>query len=171
MVTPQPLSSPANSCLHIQHPKLEEWLDSPSFGNISIKLHDGKVYTHKEVLMKGSGYFRAMFNGAWGENNSNCITINNVSYLPFKAILLYLYSSQFIVPRSMALAVQVHSLSDFFEVFALRNLVADFIETAVSEKNALIVLGMAEKYSLENLKKKCKSLISNKPLEKQYAAM
>eukprot|EP00026_Physarum_polycephalum_P019135 Phypoly_transcript_21000.p1 GENE.Phypoly_transcript_21000~~Phypoly_transcript_21000.p1 ORF type:complete len:213 (+),score=45.22 Phypoly_transcript_21000:41-640(+) len=165
-----PPPPPPNTCLHINHPKLEEWLDSPTFGNVTIELQEGKVYAHKEVLAKGSGYFKAMFLGNWGESKSNSISIPHVSYAPFKAMLLYLYSSQFGIPKNMSLAIQVHSLSDFFEVPELKILLEDLIETAVVEKTALQVMSMAEKYSLESLYKKCSNLLSNTK-DVQYSAM
>ena len=80
-----------------------EFVNNEHLSDITIEVGGSAVYAHRVVLAARCEYFRAMFSSGMRETTSSTITLDEIEYEVFLAVLTHLYANHF-PPQPPALA-------------------------------------------------------------------
>lgn len=133
-------------------------LDNASFSDVTFVIEGKKMYAHRCILYARSEYFRSMFDSKMRETSEKEITIQNISYEVFRAVLEYLYSGRVRVTQGR-LAVDLLKAADMFRIDGLRNLCVARVEEAVTVQNAAFICQVADTHNAQHLKMYCITFI------------
>lgn len=133
-------------------------LDNASFSDVTFIVEEKEICAHRCILYARSEYFRNMFDSKMRETSEKEITIQNMSYDVFRAVLEYLYSGRVRVVQG-GLAVDLLKAADMFQIDGLRNLCVDRVEQEVTVGNAAFVVQVADAYNAQHLKTYCITFI------------
>lgn len=133
-------------------------LDNASFSDVTFVVEGREIHAHRCILYARSEYFRNMFDSRMRETSEKEITIQNMSYDVFHAVLEYLYSGRVRVAQGR-LAVDLLKAADMFQINGLRNLCVDRVEQAVTVGNAAFICQVADTYNAQHLKMYCITFI------------
>lgn len=131
---------------------LRELLNDTSFSDVTFIIDGRPVHAHK-LMCSRCPYFRAMFAGRMKESQQKNITINNVSYPVFVALLEYLYTDDIEINLDMAMDLFV--AADQFGVERLKKLCEKKILVSINIENASTILQAANLHHATGLRQSC----------------
>lgn len=148
-VSVEELPRPCDSCI-----SFSILLDNPIFSDVTFIVEGRRIHGHRSILYARSEYFRHMFDSKMRETSEHEISISNISFDVFRAVLDFLYSGQVRVTQGR-LAVDLLKAADMFRIEGLRNLCVEKVEQAVTIQNAAFICQVADKHNAQHLKTYC----------------
>jgi len=135
---------------------LRGFLNEQKLSDVTFFVEGKPVYAHKLLCVRCS-YFRAMFEGQMREAQQKTITINNVSYRVFLALLEYLYTDE--VEISLEIAMDLFVAADQFGVERLKRLCEKKILISINIDSAATILQAANMHIAHGLRQSCMDFI------------
>ena len=152
------LHKPAAAAVLSLSGDLESMVDNPQFSDVGFVVEGRTVHAHKFILFARSEYFRRMFTSGYRESSQATITIPDVRYEVFLAVLGFLYTGK---ARDIdpAMAVDVLGVANLYSIDPLKRICADLIMRSVNVQNAAAVLQAADTYGVSHLRAHCLSFM------------
>lgn len=135
---------------------LRNTLNDPRFSDVTFIIEGKPVHAHK-LLCSRCPYFKAMFEGRMIESQQRSISINNVNYSVFVAILEYLYTDDIEINLDMAMDLFV--AADQFGVERLKKLCEKKILVSINIDNAATIMQAANLHHATGLRQSCLDFI------------
>lgn len=146
---------------------LRDFLDSEvgrDFTDISLRVDDQVVLSHKAVLAARCSYFEALFRSFMPENQEVKITFGKAipSFPAFMSLLRFIYYGEVRMPPEDSL--YIFSAPNFFGFANLRlhNYCKASLEKDVSKENILTMLEVSDKIHVQTMKNRCLDMIARK---------
>ena len=146
---------------------LRDFLDSEvgrDFTDISLRVNDQVVLSHKAVLAARCSYFEALFRSFMPENQEVKITFGKAipSFPAFMSLLRFIYYGEVRMPPEDSL--YIFSAPNFFGFANLRlhNYCKASLEKDVSKENILTMLEVSDKIHVQTMKNRCLDMIARK---------
>eukprot|EP01124_Arcella_intermedia_P014528 TRINITY_DN20991_c0_g1_i3.p1 TRINITY_DN20991_c0_g1~~TRINITY_DN20991_c0_g1_i3.p1 ORF type:complete len:259 (+),score=63.52 TRINITY_DN20991_c0_g1_i3:178-954(+) len=134
------------------------------FGNVSFKIDDKMITTHKVFLCARSEYFNTMFAKGMLESQTNVIQILTDKNMEFghpvenvNNLLQYIYSDKLDIDVNAAIGLL--PLTTQYNMERCKHLCESIIEKEVETDTVLFVFQVARFYGADKLKEYCLSLI------------
>ena len=120
-----------------------------TFCDITLQAERKTITAHKVILVAGSPYFNAMFNGSFSEAESKVVKFEEVTFFGLKAVVDEIYCK---TPAILAGNVcDILSAAHLFQMENLLSSVCDSMITYMSSENCFQFLEYAQKYELESV--------------------
>jgi len=133
------------------------FINNEHLSDISIVVGGQTVFAHRIVLAARCAYFRAMFGSGMREASSTTITLDDIDYAVFLALLEHLYTDSDHVPPDLAL--RLFAAADFLGVEHLKQVCAAHIESGLTIHNVCRALTAADAHDATALKETCVAYI------------
>jgi speckle-type POZ protein len=143
---------------------LRQLVNNDLFADVTFEVEDQQVHAHRAILSVRSEYFRAMFRGGLKESNSRqTITVNDVSYLGFVAMMQFIYTNSFdnsVLPLHM---VELIRIGDRFSLEGMKTLSYCRLCTEITTVNVIDIYRDAVDNlpRLEDVEHLCLNFIAN----------
>lgn len=149
-----PLQKPVEEAVLTLSGDLQPMVDNPQFSDVTFVVEGQQVHAHKFILYARSEYFRRMFTSGYREATDKTITIPDVSYDVFLAVLSYLYTgtSKDIDPQ---MACEVLGVANLYGIEPLKRTCADMMMRAITISNVASILQAADTYQVGQLRSHC----------------
>ncbi|XP_068231439.1 kelch-like protein diablo isoform X2 [Palaemon carinicauda] len=119
------------------------------FTDIVIKTQDEVIHAHKIVLAAASPYFHAMLSGGLMEGLTQTLVLEDIPGDLIRAILTYIYTGT--APLTENNVQEVLTLSDYFQIHALRKLCCYYLANNLTVENCLGVYELAKLHNCFDL--------------------
>ena len=146
---------------------LRDFLESKvggDFTDISLRVDDQVVLSHKAILAARCSYFEALFRSFMPENQEVEITFGKVvpSFPAFMSLLRFIYYGEVRMPPEDSL--YIFSAPNFFGFSNLRlhNYCKASLEKDVSKENILTMLEVSDRIQVQTMKNRCLDIIARK---------
>ncbi|XP_060762040.1 kelch-like protein 24a [Neoarius graeffei] len=144
-------SSHAESVLHV----FDEFRTNRLFTDVVIGVQGREFPCHRAMLSACSGYFRAMFCNDHRESRQTLVEISGVQADAMEVLLQYVYTGRATITTQNV--QYLFETSSLFQVGALRDASAKFLEDQLDPCNCLGMQRFAEVHSLKQLAERCRS--------------
>jgi BTB/POZ domain len=137
----------------VRHPidsKMTKLWTDQAFTDVTLECQGEKFLGHKLVLATVSPVFEAMFKEGTKENQDNYVNIEDMDSDVFEAFLRYLYTGQ--VDKLDGIFMDLFAAADKYDVAPLREICIRHMATNISVDNAIDVLTLAERHTIEPTK-------------------
>uniref|UniRef100_A0A8C1W262 Kelch-like family member 24a n=1 Tax=Cyprinus carpio TaxID=7962 RepID=A0A8C1W262_CYPCA len=144
-------SSHSESVLQV----FNEFRDSRLFTDVIISVQGREFPCHRAVLSACSSYFRAMFCNDHRESREMLVEINGIQADAMDTFLQYVYTGRAcITTHNVQFLFETSSL---FQINALRDACAKFLEEQLDPCNCLGIQRFADAHSLKQLASRCRA--------------
>ncbi|MGH0146819.1 UNVERIFIED_CONTAM: hypothetical protein FKN15_024069 [Acipenser sinensis] len=144
-------STHAESILQV----LNEFRDSRLFTDVIICVEGREFPCHRAILSACSSYFRAMFCNDHRESREMLVEINGILAEAMDSFLQYVYTGKAkITTENVQFLFETSSL---FQIGALRDACAKFLEDQLDPCNCLGIQRFADTHSLKHLASHCRT--------------
>lgn len=134
---------------------VNEFRDSRLFTDVIISVQGRQFPCHRAVLSACSSYFRAMFCNDHRESREMLVEINGILAEAMDSFLQYVYTGKAkITTENVQFLFETSSL---FQIAALRDACAKFLEDQLDPCNCLGMQRFAEAHSLKQLASRCRT--------------
>lgn len=135
---------------------LRSFINDDKFSDVTFMVEGKPIHAHKLMCVRCS-YFQAMFEGQMCEAEQKTVTINNVNYRAFLAILEYLYTDD--VEIGMDLAMDLFVAADQFSIDRLKCLCEKKVLLSINVDNVASLLQAAHMHAAGGLRQSCMDFI------------
>jgi len=135
---------------------LRSFVNDQKLSDVTFIVEGKPIYAHKLLCVRCS-YFQAMFEGQMREAQQKTVTINNVNYRTFLALLEYLYTDD--VEISLDIAMDLFVAADQFGVERLKSLCEKKILMSINVESVATILQAANVHVAEGLRQCCMDFI------------
>ncbi|EFA86792.1 hypothetical protein PPL_00597 [Heterostelium album PN500] len=158
----QPSSSSSLSSTKQLSLNFETLVDNPIFSDIKFLVEDKIINAHKCILYSRNQHFKAMITSGMKESTEDIITISDVSYEAFKAIIHYIYTGQLHFHQVDIL--ELLSLSDRYLIDDVKHQCTKYLINHINsnQTNLASLKSIAETFNLSDLLKKILIIEDNK---------
>jgi hypothetical protein len=129
------------------------FLNNPLLSDITIMVGGTRVHAHRVVLAARCAYFRGMFESGMKESTQTEVSLEDMSYDVFRALLEHLYTDR--VDVTSEIALELFAAADFLGVEQLKSICVSKIESELSVDTVCHTLTVADKHSATPLKDVC----------------
>ena len=129
------------------------FLNNPLLSDITIMVGGTRVHAHRVVLAARCAYFRGMFESGMKESTQTEVSLEDISYDVFHALLEHLYTDR--VDVTSEIALELFAAADFLGVEQLKSICVSKIESELSVDTVCHTLTVADKHSATPLKDVC----------------
>ncbi|XP_064100218.1 kelch-like protein 20 isoform X3 [Macrobrachium nipponense] len=119
------------------------------FTDLVIKTQDEVIHAHKVVLAAASPYFSAMLSGGLMEGLTQTLVLEDIPGELIRIVLIYIYTGQ--APLTESNVQEVLTLSDYFQIHALRKLCCYYLANNLTAENCLGVYELAKLHNCHDL--------------------
>jgi len=133
------------------------FLNNPHLSDIVIVVGGARVHAHRVVLAARCAYFRGMFESGMREATQTEVTLEDISYEVFTALLEHLYTDR--VEISSEIALELFAAADFLGVEQLKGICMTHIEAELAVETVCHTLTVADKHDDAALREVCVSFI------------
>ncbi|PIC49267.1 hypothetical protein B9Z55_007927 [Caenorhabditis nigoni] len=119
--------------------------------DVVLIVGDQKFYVSKLYLSFHSTYFKSLFSGSFAESEKSIIELKDIDQNHFQVFLELIHGASLVYDFTVS---KILKLADFFDAKTAIERCEEFLLTH-SEKSIKDKFEMANKYKLEDLKKKC----------------
>ena len=137
------------------------WSDQ-KLTDVTLQCQGKKFEAHKLILAASSPVFEAMFKEGTKEHQESCVNIEDIDSDVFDVFLRYLYSGE--VDQLDEMCLDLFTAADKYDVQPLRELCLQHMTKNISVDNAVEVLALAERHSIESIKSKTLQFINKNVL-------
>lgn len=117
-------------------------VNDSNFSDVHFVVEGQVIHAHKIILAARSQHFNAMFSSGMRESTSSEITIPNVKYETFLALMNYLYSDH--VTSDPTIAIELYAAADMFVLDRLKVKCADMVQQQLDIDNSCTLLCIAD---------------------------
>ncbi|CAO4367613.1 unnamed protein product [Caenorhabditis nigoni] len=121
------------------------------FSDVVLMAEDQEFYVYKMYLASHSTYFESLFSGNFAESEKSIIELKDIDLEDFQKFLELIHGASTVKDFTVS---KILKLADFFDAKTAIQRCEEFLLTQ-SEKSIKDKFEMANKYKLEDLKKKC----------------
>ena len=125
-------------------------LANNSLTDVTLKVKEKELKAHKVILAAMSPVFEAMFQEGYKEHEDNYVNIEDMDSDVFEVFLRYLYSGQ--VDKLEEMFTVLLADADKYDVQPLREICIQHMPKNISVDNAVDVLALADRHSVESVK-------------------
>lgn len=161
------MSTAASSCAvggHLDYPSdlraiLGNMLDDPQLSALSdvvIIVEGCRFPAHRAVLAAASNVFRAMFTNEMKESVLDEVELKGISAQSWRMALQYIYTAQVEIADEPTALLLLES-ARMYQLETLESFVENFLISRLNVSNCFELLGHAEHYDLEELKRETKN--------------
>ena len=125
-------------------------LTNNSLTDVTLKVKEKEFKAHKVVLAAMSPVFEAMFQEGYKEHEDNYVNIEDMDSDVFEVFLRYLYSGQ--VDKLEEMFTVLLAAADKYDVQPLRDICIQHMAKNISFDNAVDMLALADRHSVESVK-------------------
>lgn len=143
-------SSHAESVLHV----FDEFRTNRLFTDVVIGVQGREFPCHRAMLSACSSYFRAMFCNDHRESRQTLVEISGVQADAMEVLLQYVYTGRATITTQNV--QYLFETSSLFQIGALRDACAKFLEDQLDPCNCLGMQRFAEVHSLKQLAGRCR---------------
>lgn len=162
----------ARSCAvggHLDYPAdlraiLGTMLDDPQLSglcDVVIVVEGCKFPAHRAVLAAASRVFKAMFTNCMREREAKEIVLASLDHRSWRMALQYIYTAQVDIQDEES-ALLLLSSARMYQLETLETFVEKFLVSRLKVVNCFELLGHAEHYDLEELKKEAKATMEDR---------
>jgi BTB/POZ domain len=126
------------------------FLTNQNLTDVTFECQGKKLKAHKLILAAASPVFEAMFKEGTKEHHDNYVNIEDIDSDVFEVFLRFLYSGQ--VDQLDEMCFDLFTAADKYDVQPLRNICIQHMSDNISVDNAVEVLALAERHSIEPTK-------------------
>jgi speckle-type POZ protein len=130
--------------------QLEKMLTNQTLTDVTLKAKDREFKAHKVVLAATSPVFEAMFKESYKEHKDSYVNIEDIDINVFEVFLRYLYTGE--VDKLNEMVSDLLVTADKYDVQPLKEICAQHLAKNVSVKNAVDILALAHRHSIESIK-------------------
>ena len=130
--------------------KITKFLTDQALTDVTLECEGKKFEAHKLILAAASPVFKAMFKEGTKEHRDNYVNIQDIDSDVFDVFLRFLYSGQ--VDQLDEMFLDLFTAADKYDVQPLREICIRHMASNISVDNALGVLALAERHSIEETK-------------------
>eukprot|EP00638_Chattonella_subsalsa_P015437 CAMPEP_0117818270 /NCGR_PEP_ID=MMETSP0949-20121206/1148_1 /TAXON_ID=44440 /ORGANISM="Chattonella subsalsa, Strain CCMP2191" /LENGTH=452 /DNA_ID=CAMNT_0005656753 /DNA_START=128 /DNA_END=1486 /DNA_ORIENTATION=+ len=134
---------------------LREFVNQEELSDVTFIVEGRPVYA--KILCMRCTYFKAMFMGEMKESREREITLQDVRYPIFLALLEYLYTDE--VNVSLDIAMELLQAADQFGVERLKKMCESKMLASISIENAASIFHAADLHNAKSLREKCLNFI------------
>jgi len=131
------------------------------FGNVTFKIRDQEIKSHKVFLCTRTEYFYAMFDRKMLESQSNCIYIgddNDITSEAVQAMLDFLYTDNLDIDVNVA--IELLPLASQYNLIRCVDLCENIVMKGVEIDTVVYVLQLAKLHNATKLVQFCSNIIS-----------
>ena len=136
------------------------FLTNQTFADVTLQCQGTNFKAHKVILAAASPVFGAMFKEGTKEHEENNVIIEDIESDVFEMFLRYLYSGE--VNQLDEKHLDLFAAADKYDVQPLREICIRHMATNISVDNAVDILALAERHSIEPIKSFALELIEFK---------
>ena len=136
------------------------FLTNQTLADVTLQCQGKKFKAHKVILAAASPVFGAMFKEGTKEHEENIVIIEDIESDVFELFLRYLYSGE--VNQLDEKHLDLFAAADKYDVQPLREICIRHMSTNISVDNAVDILALAERHSIEPIKSFALELIELK---------
>ncbi len=149
---------------HLDYPSdlraiLGNMLDDPQLSQLSdvvIIVEGCRFPAHRAVLAAASNVFKAMFTNEMKETAMNEVELKGLSARSWRMALQYIYTAQVDIADEASALLLLES-ARMYQLETLESFVEKFLISRLNVSNCFELLGHAERYDLDELKRETKS--------------
>ncbi|CAL1294596.1 unnamed protein product [Larinioides sclopetarius] len=119
--------------------------------DVKLKTSTRVFNAHKIILSASSSVFKAMFSSDMKENNSNCVSIEDLSDDTINRMLVFIYTSN-LEDLTWERALHLYSAADKYAILSLKNICSSYLKNNLSQSNACEVLLLSDIHTDGDLK-------------------
>ncbi|KAK1790941.1 hypothetical protein P4O66_014783 [Electrophorus voltai] len=134
---------------------LDEFRASQTFTDVVVSVQGREFPCHRAVLSACSVYFRAMFCNDHRESRATLVEINGIQAGAMETFLQYVYSGRACITTHNV--QYLFEASSLFQIAALRDACASFLEEQMDPCNCLGLQRFADTHSLKQLAARCRA--------------
>lgn len=131
-------------------------INDSTLSDITFLVEGREVYAHKLMLMRCS-YFQALFLGNMREASMDTISLEQVRYSIFLAVLEYLYTDHVLIPLEDAM--ELFQAADLFCIPRLKTMCEKRMLQSITVENAASIFHAADTAYAGALREKAKKFI------------
>jgi BTB/POZ domain len=127
--------------------KIANFLTNQTLTDVTFECQGKKLRAHKVILAAASPVFEAMFKEGTKELEENYVIIQDIESDVFEVFLRFLYSGN--VDQLDEMFTDLFPVADKYDVQPLRKICIRHMADNISVENAVEVLALAERHSIE----------------------
>ena len=127
----------------------KEHVNSRILSDVTFEVEGKRFYGHRIALLASSDAFRAMFHGVYKEKDAEIITIPNIRYQVFEAMMTCIYTGNVVVEPDIAR--ELLQAADQYLLDGLKRLCENAIAEELSSDNIIHIYELAETYHAPHL--------------------
>eukprot|EP00798_Chlamydomonas_sp_ICE-L_P023164 gene23164-30372_t len=131
----------------------EQYVNNPALADVTFLVEGRPFHAHRIALVATSDAFNAMFVGGFREKEINSISIPNIPWDVFKAMMVYVYTGAVDVEPELASALL--QASDQYLLDGLKRLCEITLGQNLDLDNVMDTFELAEAFSAPQLGKRC----------------
>lgn len=133
-----------------------------SLCDVIIKVDDGEVWAHKNVLAVNSPYFHAMFIQGFSEAQAREIELRaeGLDLFCVQTLVDFMYTGQLSVSKSSVQGLII--VADLWQMAEVKGMCEDYMERQIDEENCLGIKGFAEVYQCQKLVERSLHLVKQR---------
>ena len=133
------------------------WSDQ-TLTDVALQCQGKEFKAHKLILAAASPVFEAMFKKDTKEHLDSCVNIEDMDSDVFEVFLHFIYTNQ--VDELDEMYLDLLAVADKYDVQPLREICIQHMAKNISLDNAVEVLALAERHSIESIKSKTLQFIN-----------